>query len=83
MLLQRKTYKYWQNTQNEMKNENEKNENLMEEINGKPGDFSKRFIKIKLDSDDDLPLGKLPKLHNLTIIVRSIFQEDKHYPQFF
>ena len=61
-----------------------KNENLMEEINGKPGDFKKRFIKIKLDSADDLPLGKLPKLHNLTIIVRSIFQEDnKHYPQFF
>ena len=55
----------------------------MEEINGKPGDFKKRFIKIKLDSADDLPLGKLPKLHNLTIIVRSIFQEDnKHYPQF-
>ena len=33
---------------------------------------------------DDLPLNKMVKLHNLTIIVRSVFEEDgKYYPQVF
>ena len=41
-------------------------------------------MKIKFNSDDDLPLNKLLKLHNLTIIVRSVFEEDgKYYPQLF
>ena len=40
-------------------------------------------MKIKFDSDDDLTLNKLLKLHNLTIVVRSVFQEENNYPQFF
>ena len=41
-------------------------------------------MKIKFNSDNDLPLNKLLRLYNLTIIVKSIFQEDKRcYPQFF
>ena len=41
-------------------------------------------MKIKFNSDDSLPLNKTLKLHNMTIIVRSVFQEDgKYYPQFF
>ena len=41
-------------------------------------------MKIKLNSDDDLPLNKIRELHMLTIIVRSIFEEDgKYYPQIF
>ena len=39
-------------------------------------------MKIKLDSDDDLPLGKIFNLRNMTVVIRSIFQEDnKYYPQ--
>ena len=39
-------------------------------------------MKIKLDSDDDLPLNKPLELHLLAIIVRSIFEEDgKYYAQ--
>ena len=39
-------------------------------------------MKIKLISDDDLPLNKILKLDTLTIIVTSIFEEDdKYYPQ--
>ena len=35
-------------------------------------------------SDDDLPLNKLLKLHNVTIFFRSVFEEDdKYYPQSF
>ena len=40
-------------------------------------------MKIKINSDNNLPLNKILKLHNLRIIVRSVFQEDsKYYPQF-
>ena len=33
-------------------------------------------MKIKFNSDDDLPLNKPLKYHNMTIIIRSIFEED-------
>ena len=36
-------------------------------------------MKIKFNSDDNLSLNKLLKLHMLTIIVRSVFQEDNKY----
>ena len=39
-------------------------------------------MKIKFDSDDDWPLNKLLKFHILTIVGRSVFEEDgKFYPQ--
>ena len=39
-------------------------------------------MRIKFNSDDDLPLNKILKLHMLTI--RSVFEEDvKYYPQVF
>ena len=48
------------------------------------GEYEKDYMKIKFSSDDDLPLNKILKLHMLTIIVRSVFEEDaKHYPQVF
>ena len=41
-------------------------------------------MKIKFNSDDNLPLNKILKLHMLTIIARSVFEEDgKYYPQIF
>ena len=41
-------------------------------------------MKIKFNSDDDFPLNKPPKLHAMTIIVRSVFEEGgKLYPQVF
>ena len=58
--------------------------NLIEKINDKPGEYKKDFIKVKFNSDDNLHLNKILKLHNLTMVVRSVFQEDnKYYPQFF
>ena len=39
-------------------------------------------MRIKSNSDDDLPLNKILKTHNPTVIVRSVFEEDgKYYPQ--
>ena len=38
----------------------------------------------KFNSDDNLPLNKTVKLHNITIIIRFVFKEDgKYYPQVF
>ena len=41
-------------------------------------------MKIKSNSDDSLPLNRRLKLHMLTVMVRSIFEEDgKYYPKVF
>ena len=41
-------------------------------------------MKIKCNSDDDLPLKKPLKFHAMTIIIRSVFEEGcKLYPQVF
>ena len=32
-------------------------------------------MKIKFDSDDDLPLNKAKEIHNVTIVVRAFFME--------
>ena len=59
--------------------------NEIEAINGgKKGECGKDFMKIKFNTDDNLPLNKPLKLHLLTIIVRVIFEEDsKFYPQLY
>ena len=41
-------------------------------------------MNIKSNSDDDLPLNKQLKFHNMVITIRSDFEEDgKLYPQIF
>ena len=51
---------------------------------GKEGKYRKDFMNIKFHTDDDLPLNKPLKLRILTIIVRSVFEEDgKFYPQIY
>ena len=57
--------------------------NEIETINGgKKGEYGKDFMKIKFNTDDNLPLNKPLKLHLLTIIVRCLFEEDgKFYLQ--
>ena len=59
--------------------------NEIEAINGgKKDECGKDFMKIKFNTDDNLPLNKPLKLHLLTIIVRVIFEEDsKFYPQLY
>ena len=47
-------------------------------------DYEKDYMKIKFNSDDDLPLNKQLKFHNMVITIRSVFEEDgKLYPQVF
>ena len=54
-------------------------------INGsKENDYEKNYMKIKFNSDDNLPLNKPLKFHLMTITIRSVFEEDgKLYPQVF
>ena len=57
--------------------------NEIERINNcKKSEYDKDFMKIKFNSDDNLPLNKILKLCNMTIVIRSVFEEDgKLYPQ--
>ena len=51
---------------------------------GKSGEYDKDYMIIKFNSNYNLPLNKILKLHMLTIIVRSVFEEDgKYCPQIF
>ena len=50
--------------------------------NNKSGEYEKDYMKIKFNSDDKLPLNKQLKFLSMTIVIRSIFEEDgKYYPQ--
>ena len=55
----------------------------IETINGgEKVEYGRDFKKIRVESNDDLPLNKPIKLPLLTIIIRSVFSEDgKFYPQ--
>ena len=59
--------------------------NKFKAINGgKENDYGKDYMKIKFNSDDDLPLNKPLEFHLMTIIIRCVFSEDdKFYPQLF
>ena len=58
--------------------------NKIKKISGGECDYEKDYMKIKFDSDDDLPLNKQLKFHNMAITIRSVFEEDgKRYPQVF
>ena len=44
--------------------------------------YEKDYIKIKFESNDDLPLGKILNIPVCIITVKSVFEEDgKYYPQ--
>ena len=47
-------------------------------------DYEKDYMTIKFNSDNNLPLKKPLKFHNITITIRSVFEEDgKLYSQVF
>ena len=50
----------------------------------KPIEYKKNFMKIKFESDDHLPLGKVLNIDVCIITVRPVFQENNnYYPQVF
>ena len=58
--------------------------NKIKEVSDKECDHEKDCMKIKFNSDDNLPLNKPLKFHLMTITIRSVFEEDGIlYPHFF
>ena len=56
----------------------------IKEISSSECDYEKDYMKIQFNSDDNLPLNKPLKFHNMTVTIRSAFEEDgKLYPQIF
>ena len=47
-------------------------------------EYAKDYMKIKFNSDDNLPLKKPLKFYNMTVTIRCVFSEDNNfYPQVF
>ena len=44
--------------------------------------YNKDFMKIKFESDDDLPISKIINIPLCALIIRGVFEEEnKYYPQ--
>ena len=47
-------------------------------------DYDEKYMKTKINSDDELPLNKTIEIPSVIIVVRAVFhQNNKYYPQFF
>ena len=58
----------------------DKIKNQIEIINGgKSIEYKKDFMKIRFESDDNLPLVKILNIPGMIVVVRSVFQEDSKY----
>ena len=58
--------------------------NLVRSITKKLGDYDEKYMKIKFDSDEELPLNKTIEIPTMSIVVRAIFIENnKYYPHVF
>ena len=42
-------------------------------------DYDKKYMKIKVNSDDDLPLNKAIESPTVTTVVRAVFHENEKY----
>ena len=57
---------------------------LISSVTKNSDDYDEKYIKIKFNSDDELPLNKTIEIPSMTIVVRAIFLENnKYYPQVF
>ena len=46
--------------------------------------YDQKYMKIKFNSDDELPLNKAIKIPSMMIVVRCVFLKyNKYYPQVF
>ena len=58
--------------------------NKIKEVSDGECHYEKDYMKIKFNSDDNLPLNKTLKFRLMTITIRSVFSESgKFYPQHF
>ena len=52
---------------------------LISSITKNSDDYDDKLVKIKFNFDDELPLNKTIKIHNVKIVVRAIFHENNKY----
>ena len=58
-----------------------KTRDLISSVTKNSDDYEEKYIKIKFDSDDKLPLNKTIEIPVMIIVVRAIFYENnKYYP---
>ena len=57
---------------------------LTSSITENSDDYDQKYLEIKFNADDELPLNKTIEIHNATIIFRAVFHENNnYYPQVF
>ena len=49
---------------------------LVRSISNNSDDYDQKYMKIKFNSDDDLPSQKILELCEIIIVLRSVFHED-------
>ena len=57
----------------------EKTRDLVRSISNNSDDYDQKYMKIKFNSDDDLPSQKILELCEIIIVLRSVFYEDNWY----
>ena len=58
--------------------------NLIRSITKNSDDYNEKYMKIKFNLVDELPLNKTIEIHYVIIVVRAVFNENnKYYPQVF
>ena len=57
---------------------------LIRSITKNSDDYDEKYMKIKFNTDVELPLNKTIEIPTMTIVVRAVFHENnKYYPQVF
>ena len=57
---------------------------LIRSLTKSSDDYDEKYMKIKFNLDDQLPLNKMMEIPTMTIVVRAVFHENnKYYPQVF
>ena len=51
------------------------NQNFISSITNNSDNYNEKYMKIKFNLADDLPLSKTLELHNMIIAVRAVFHE--------
>ena len=52
--------------------------NLIRSVTKNSYGYDKKYLKIKFNSDDELPLNKSIEIPNMTIVVKAVFYENNN-----
>ena len=53
-----------------------KSENIIRSITKNSDDYDEKYMKVKFNLDDELPLNKMIEITSMTIVVRAVFHEN-------